>query len=78
LRSGVRGSEAVLEVGDTGAASSSPLDLAMAERLVLAQGGRLERTAVPGRGAVCRVALPADPDAQRAGSNSFDSPPTRH
>ncbi|HEX9290375.1 MAG TPA: hypothetical protein VF904_12705 [Anaeromyxobacteraceae bacterium] len=66
LRSARRGAEVVLEIADTGAGAEPSLDLPLAERLVAAQRGRLERAAVPGRGAVCRLVLPAAPARLRA------------
>src|SRR6266702_6516014 len=59
LRTARRGREVLLEISDTGAGAPPCLDLALAERLVAAQGGRLERQAVSGRGEVSRVTLPA-------------------
>jgi hypothetical protein len=66
LRASVRDGEASLEIADSGAASAATLELAAAEHLVMAQGGRIERVAVPGRGALCRVVLPADATPRRA------------
>jgi len=59
LRTGRRGLDVLLEISDTGAGTPAGLDLALADRLVVAQGGRLERAAVPGRGEVSRVTLPS-------------------
>ena len=58
LRTARRGLDVLLEISDTGSGASAGLDLALADRLVAAQGGRLERAAVPGRGEVSRVTLP--------------------
>jgi PAS domain-containing protein len=67
LRAFVRDGRAALEVADTGAACAGPMDLALAERLVVQSGGTLERLAVPGRGALCRVSFPEASGARRAG-----------
>jgi signal transduction histidine kinase len=69
LRCAQRGTEVVLEIADTGAGTAPGSDLARAERLVAVQGGRLERASTPGRGSVCRLALPAAPGFAAA----FDS-----
>lgn len=66
LRTALRGREVLVEVADTGAGGPAGLRLALAERLVAAQGGRLERATVPGRGEVWRVLLPAAGQAQGA------------
>jgi signal transduction histidine kinase len=63
----VRDGRAALEVADTGAACAGAMDLALAERLVTQAGGTLERRAVPGRGALCRVSFPEASGARRAG-----------
>jgi signal transduction histidine kinase len=67
LRAFVRDGRAALEVADTGAACAGAMDLALAERLVTQAGGTLERRAVPGRGALCRVSFPEASGARRAG-----------
>ncbi|MFL5271944.1 MAG: hypothetical protein ACJ79E_07755, partial [Anaeromyxobacteraceae bacterium] len=67
LRAFVRDGRAALEVADTGAACAGAMDLALAERIVTQSGGTLERLAVPGRGALCRVSFPEASGARRAG-----------
>jgi signal transduction histidine kinase len=67
LRAFVRDGRAALEIADTGAVCAGAMDLALAERILVASGGRLERVAVPGRGALCRMSLPAALGARRAG-----------
>jgi signal transduction histidine kinase len=66
LRTLRREREAILEIADSGPAADGGLELALAERLVAAQGGRVERAPVPGRGTLVRVALPAAPAAATA------------
>jgi signal transduction histidine kinase len=65
LRTACRAGEVVLEISDTGAAPTRGLDLTIAERIIAAQGGRVERESIRGRGSVFRIALPAG--AKRAG-----------
>jgi signal transduction histidine kinase len=68
LRTAQRGPDALIEIADTGAGGAAGLRLALAERLVAAQGGRLERAVAAGRGEVWRVVLPAaGQGARRAG-----------
>jgi signal transduction histidine kinase len=59
LRIAQRGPDVLVEIADTGAGGPSGLRVALAERLVAAQGGRLERASVAGRGQVWRVVVPA-------------------
>ncbi|GEJ57465.1 hypothetical protein [Anaeromyxobacter diazotrophicus] len=72
LRTVQRGPEVLLEIAETGAGDPPGLALALAERLVTAQGGRLERACVAGRGGVWRLVLPAAGQAAR-GASGFDS-----
>ena len=53
-----RGADLVVEVVDTGA-RAAPDGATLARALLVEQGGRLEQLPVPGRGTVCRIALPA-------------------
>jgi signal transduction histidine kinase len=65
-----RGEDLVVEVSDTGARAAHD-GVPLARALLFEQGGRLEQAAVPGRGTVCRIALPAAARADRA----FDGGP---
>jgi signal transduction histidine kinase len=65
LRTARRDGEVVLEISDTGAAPPQGLELSIAERIIAAQGGRVERESIRGRGSVFRIALPAG--VKRAG-----------
>jgi signal transduction histidine kinase len=65
VRTARRGLDMLLEISDTGAGAAAGLELALAERLVAAQGGRLERAVVSGRGEVSRMTLPAPARAGR-------------
>ena len=75
LRTAVRGADVLIEIADTGAGGPAGLRLALAERLVAAQGGRLERASTAGRGQLWRVVVPAAGQVARAGSTpgGFDS-----
>jgi signal transduction histidine kinase len=74
IRASVRGGEAAVEIADTGVANTATMELAAAEHLLATQGGRLEHVAIPGRGAICRVVLPADAAGRATASGgSFDS-----
>ncbi|HEY6101434.1 MAG TPA: hypothetical protein VIW03_18495, partial [Anaeromyxobacter sp.] len=53
-----RGADLVVEVVDTGARAAAD-GATLARALLVEQGGRLEQVPVPGRGTVCRIALPA-------------------
>ena len=66
VRSTRRGAAVEIDLADTGAARAAPagIELALARRLVGAQGGRLERAAMAGRGALSRVSLPPAPVAR--------------
>lgn len=63
IRVGVRSGAAFLELGSGAAAGVVGEVAALARALLAPEGGQVEVEAVPGRGGVCRISLPAVADA---------------